>query len=58
VRLIATISLQCKFAILEQIFTKMRLHVERADALAAFRRWLKPPHADAIFGLCEKLINQ
>ena len=48
-------ALQCKFAMVEQLYVLMRKHVGHEDAVAAFRVALKQPHANAIFGLCEQL---
>ena len=53
--LILNYALQCKFAMVEQLYVLMRKHVAHADAVAAFRVALKQPHANAIFGLCEQL---
>jgi len=54
--LLAHYSLQCKFHMIERLFIKMRQHIDRDAALAIFRRDFKPPHGDAIFGLCEQLV--
>jgi hypothetical protein len=53
--LILNYALQCKFAMVEQLYAQMRKHVPFEDAAVAFRVALKQPHADAIFGLCEQL---
>ena len=53
--LILNYALQCKFAMVEQLYVLMRKHVGHEDAVAAFRVALKQPHANAIFGLCEQL---
>lgn len=55
--LILNYALQCKFAMVEQLYAQMRKHVSFDDAAAAFRVALKQPHADAIFGLCEQLAS-
>jgi len=53
--LILNYALQCKFAMVEQLYAAMRKQVAHEDAVAVFRVALKQPHADAIFGLCEQL---
>jgi len=42
-------ALQCKFAMVEQLYAHMRKHVSFENATAAFRVALKQPDADAIF---------
>ena len=50
-------ALQCKFAMVEQLYAHMRKHVSFENATAAFRVALKQPDADAIFRLCEQLTS-
>ena len=56
IKLILNYCLQCKFAAVEQLYAVMRKHEQHDVALASFREHLNQPHADTIFGLCERLV--
>ena len=55
-KLILEYSLQCKFGIVEQLYAILRKYEQSSAALGLFREHLQQPHADAIFGLCERLV--
>lgn len=57
-RLIINYALQCKYVMVEELYTRMLKRVSRDFALAAFRHGASQPHADAIFGLCEQLVGR
>ena len=57
VLLIFAYALQYQFAVIEQLFRRMRTHVSRDEALVAFRRVIEQPHGDHLFAMCEQLVE-
>jgi hypothetical protein len=55
--LIANLAMQCKFALMERLYALMRKHIGSDDIVKLFRLVIRQPHADAMLGLCEKLVN-
>jgi hypothetical protein len=57
ISLVMNYAMQAKYSVVERLYAIMRKHFSLDAAVPLFRRVLEQPHADALLGLCEKLVS-